>query len=515
MGSSASEHRDPACLDEQAIAAFVEGSLDGEPLLRAEAHIAECESCRGILGDAAYGVSPSSRSVAASAAGLPGLDELTGALPTTGQILADKYRIEETLGKGGMGAVYAARHLELGHKVAIKVLFRAEGDGAARFLREAQTCARLTGENVVRVFDVGRLPSLAPYLVMEHLTGKDLGRVVREGPVAVADAVTYVLQACAGLVEAHAVGVVHRDLKPANLFLTARADGTPLVKVLDFGVSKLLRRGDAREGGGELSITTTQAFVGSPLFMSPEQIRDSKDVDERADIWSLGVILYQLLTRRLPFPARTLPALLLAIGTDTPAPPSRVRRGVPAGLDACVRRCLEKDRDLRYPNLRALMADLAPFAAASSSALAVSAEMSAPAAASATSPLASTGTSVSDARSQVVREPRRLRVVWLAVALAGLGIGAASAVLVVERRAATPAPTATATAAPTPSPTPSPTPTPSPSPIPSPIPTSIPTAMPSFTPRPRGARPPGAALPAGSAPRPAGSRFPGPTDTPD
>ncbi len=280
-------------------------------------------------------------------------------LPTKGDVVGEKYVIEKVVGRGGMGAVYAARHRELGHQVAIKVLFTEHGDEGARFLREAQTCARLSSDNITRVFDVGRLASGAPFLVMELLQGSDLSGL---GTPPVSVAVGYVLQACAGVAEAHAAGVVHRDLKLQNLFLTTRADGTPQVKVLDFGISKRVRGGAAEGGVDEVSLTTTESFLGSPLYMSPEQLRDSKDVDGRTDIWSLGVILYRLLTGKAPFPGTSLPAVALAIAMEKPAVPSSLRADIPPGLDAVILRCLQKDRAHRYGTIGELMAALRPFA---------------------------------------------------------------------------------------------------------------------------------------------------------
>lgn len=357
------------CLGEDTIARFVGGVLEKGDLARAESHLAGCASCRSVLADAAYGAAPS---IAADGADtdVDGGEALGSLLvpvklPERGDVLAGKYRIEEPLGRGGMGAVFAARHLELGNRVAIKVLFRGEGEATARFLREARTCARLTSENVVRVFDVGRLEGGTPYLVMEYLTGSDLGHVIKAGSVTIADAVTYVLHACAGLAEAHAVGVVHRDLKPANLFLTARGDGSILVKVLDFGISKLLH-----DDAGDLSLTKTQSFMGSPIYMSPEQLQDSKDVDKRTDIWSLGVILYVLLTGKPPFAARALSALSVQIATAIPASPSSLRTEVPAALEVAILHCLEKDRSKRYGHLAELALALAPFAPLEGGALA-------------------------------------------------------------------------------------------------------------------------------------------------
>src|SRR5580692_1093404 len=221
-----------------------------------------------------------------------------GSAPVSeGDLLAGKYRVERVLGAGGMGIVVAARHEQLDQMVAIKFV-RDEAldneEAVQRFLREARAAVKLKSEHVARVLDVGKLDSGAPYMVMEYLEGNDLGHILTEqGPMEAAAATDWILQACEAVAEAHAAGIVHRDLKPENLFLTNTVGGTQKIKVLDFGVSKSM-------GGasGELSnLTRTRAMLGSPLYMAPEQMRSSRDVDARADIWALGVVLFQLLTQ--------------------------------------------------------------------------------------------------------------------------------------------------------------------------------------------------------------------------
>jgi eukaryotic-like serine/threonine-protein kinase len=231
-----------------------------------------------------------------------------------GDVLAEKYRIERILGVGGMGVVVQATHLDLEQRVAIKWMLSqvsSHGESVGRFLREGKAAARLTSEHVARVMDVGRLDGGEPYMVMEYLQGQDLSNVIKtEGPRQPELAVDYVLQACEAIAEAHAQGIVHRDIKPSNLFLTRRADGTPLVKVLDFGISKL-----SSKPGEEAvaSMTSTTALLGSPAYMSPEQMRSAKNVDTRCDIWALGMVLYELLAAAPPFEAETLAGLIAAI----------------------------------------------------------------------------------------------------------------------------------------------------------------------------------------------------------
>jgi eukaryotic-like serine/threonine-protein kinase len=281
-----------------------------------------------------------------------------------GDVLAGKYRIERVLGQGGMGVVVAAQHVQLAQRVALKFLLPeacSHGEAVARFLREARAAVQIQSEHVARVSDVGQLDNGAPYMVMEFLHGSDLGATLAaRGPLPVLEAVDYVLQAMEAVAEAHSIGIVHRDLKPANLFLTRRRDGSALVKVLDFGISK------ATQGEAGLSLTSTSAVMGSPFYMSPEQVRSAKDVDARADIWALGVILHELLAGAPPFSADTASALFAAIIADPPAPVRERRPDVPAALEAVLARCFEKDRNRRYANVAELAAALEPFAPASS-----------------------------------------------------------------------------------------------------------------------------------------------------
>jgi len=273
-----------------------------------------------------------------------------------GTILLDKYRIEAVLGRGGMGVVLKVTHLQLGEELALKLLSpeaAATQDVNARFLREAQSVSRLRGEHVARVTDVGMLPDGIPYMVMEYLRGVDLaGELVRRGMLPPGEAVDYVLQACEALAEAHASGVVHRDIKPANLFLTTRPDGTPLVKVLDFGISKVAV-------GANALLTKTDTVMGTQGYMSPEQMKATKDVDARTDIWALGIVLYECLCGRRPFEAESFSAFVLKAATEPP-PPMDPR--LPRALQGVVLRCLEKDRRARFPSIAELAVALAPFA---------------------------------------------------------------------------------------------------------------------------------------------------------
>jgi eukaryotic-like serine/threonine-protein kinase len=299
-----------------------------------------------------------------STSGVPEREPPAG-IPGIGQLIADKYRVERVLGSGGMGVVLAARHVALGHRVAVKFLLpeaAARTDAVERFLREARAVVDLKSEHVVRVVDVGTLPGGSPYIIMEHLEGTDLSDVLAErGILPPAEAVGYVLQACEAIAEAHGRGIVHRDLKPSNVFLVDRGSGPPLLKVLDFGIAKSVQTSESP------SLTATGSLMGSPRYMSPEQIRNTKAVDARSDVWSLGVILYELLSGEAPFDADTPQATIAAISAD-PVVPIRERcTGVPEELEAVILRCLEKDLTKRMPDVGTLARALQPFASSDAS----------------------------------------------------------------------------------------------------------------------------------------------------
>jgi len=285
-------------------------------------------------------------------------------LPAIGELVVDKYRVVRLLGSGGMGSVLEARHVALGHSVALKVLHQPARDGdesSLRFFREARATASLESEHVIRIFDLGTTDQGLPFLVMERLSGFDLGDVLlRIGPFSPSLALECVLQAARGITHAHEAGIVHRDLKPSNLFLTRRADGRPLVKVLDFGISKL-------QNDDSIRLTQTRTVVGSPLYMSPEQVRDARQVDFRTDVWSLGAILYELLSGAPAFDGETLPAVYASIVTDEPAAIDRT--DVPDAVFELVRRCLAKDRRDRPATVEELVRCLEVLSASLPSAL--------------------------------------------------------------------------------------------------------------------------------------------------
>jgi serine/threonine-protein kinase len=345
-----------------------------------------------------------------------------------GACLAGKYQLERVLGRGGMGVVYAATNLALELRVAVKLIrpdFAEDPVVVARLLEEARCAAQITSEHVVRVLDVGRLESGTPFIAMEYVEGEDVYSLLeRERVLPVEDAVSIVLEASIALAEAHHKGIVHRDLKPENLFLTRRADGSRLVKVLDFGISKRL----GREAGP--SLTTADTLIGSPDYMAPEQMRSPLGVDARADIWSLGAILYQLVTGRLPFDGATLADVCARVLEHEPKAPSAFVAELPRALDRVVLQCLSKDRARRFPSVHALARALEPFAQEPAKrALSAIARLSA--AGTQSTPKARTSThavSVSNALPREATRPGRTRSLAFAAAALALITGSGFAI---------------------------------------------------------------------------------------
>ena len=290
--------------------------------------------------------------------------EIVTAPVKEGEVLAAKYRVEKVIGFGGMGVVVSAMHLELDKRVALKFLLpqaAASDELIGRFMREAKASVKLKGSHVAQTLDVGRMDDGRSYIVMEYLDGRDLGQEIKahaHEPFDVADAVGWILQACEGLAEAHALGIVHRDLKPANLFLSHTDTTRRFVKVLDFGISKSINPSSS----DHLSLTKTEMLLGSPLYMAPEQMRSSKYVDERSDIWSLGAIAYELLTGHVPFEADTLLDLCFRVAQEDCASLIEVRSDLPIALSDAIMRCLDKDPEKRWKDVGELARALEPFA---------------------------------------------------------------------------------------------------------------------------------------------------------
>jgi len=281
-----------------------------------------------------------------------------------GQVLDGKFRVERILGEGSMGLVVEATHLALDERVALKFLRREAREHpeiVSRFAREARASVKIKSDHVARVFDVGTSEDGTPFIVMEYLEGSDLATVLaRQERLPIGDAVDYVIQACLGLTEAHARGIVHRDIKPENLFLCQGAGALKQVKVLDFGISK------AGIGPGnldaDLTSSNTTQIMGSPHYMSPDQLRSTRDVDGRADIWSLGVVLFELLAGQPPFPGDDVSALIARVLHEPHPRLSGLRPEVSAALEAVVDRCLAKAPEGRFDNAAEMAAALLPFA---------------------------------------------------------------------------------------------------------------------------------------------------------
>jgi len=288
-----------------------------------------------------------------------------GALLKVGDLLAGKYRVERILGEGGMGVVVAAHHELLDQHVAVKLLYQdiADREAQSRLLLEARAAAKLQSEHVARVVDVDTGADGLPFIVMELLEGADLCQVAdARGALPRWLVVDYVLQALEGLAHAHARAIIHRDLKPSNLFLANKPDGTQIIKILDFGISKSM---EPTESSGErrraMQLTGGRAVLGSPPYMSPEQVRSPKTVDHRTDIWSLGVVMYELLTNSMPFGGDEVQETFAQILEKRPQPIRALVTGVPEGLERVVMRCLAKNRDERFTDVAELARALVPY----------------------------------------------------------------------------------------------------------------------------------------------------------
>jgi serine/threonine-protein kinase len=286
-----------------------------------------------------------------------------------GQIIGERYRVGKVLGGGGMGVVCAGTHVLLGTPVAIKLIhseLKNDAEAVQRFVNEARATAALKGEHIARVFDVGLLESGEPYLVMEQLEGVSLDEYLHErGPLAQSEAIDILLQVCEGLAEAHAAALVHRDIKPANLFLAQRPDRQFSVKILDFGIAKQRVHADAP------TLTDPGKSLGSPGYMAPEQMLTPSSVDERADVWSLGVLLFELLTIRRPFEGDSVPQVCANVLTASPPRLGEYRSDVAPELDQVVQRCLEKEPHRRFWSVGELRQALLPFAPQPGHAMAV------------------------------------------------------------------------------------------------------------------------------------------------
>jgi eukaryotic-like serine/threonine-protein kinase len=304
-----------------------------------------------------FGMTPEPSTVPEAAEPTVSYEDRARSPVAPGDRVAGKYEVERVLAGGGMGIVVGGGHVELDERVAIKFLREdsiGDPEAVARFEREGRTAIKIKSEHAMKVIDVGSLENGTPYIVMEHLEGEDLASWLRtRGALRLSTAVEFMLQICDAMSEAHALGFVHRDLKPSNLFVTRRANGRMAIKVLDFGISKLTT---------DTSLTRRNVAIGSPCYMSPEQITCAVEIDRRADIWALGVTMFEMLTGTVPFDGDTTPQLCNKVLQD-PAPLVRdLRPNVPEGLERIIARCLEKQREKRFENVSDLAAALAPFA---------------------------------------------------------------------------------------------------------------------------------------------------------
>lgn len=347
------------CLDDEVLAQFVARTLSASDDARVRSHVDRCPSCRRLLADAVAATSHVSTEEEPAPPTRVDPNIIDPFVP--GTIIDGKYRIDRIVGGGGMGSVMAATHLELGHAVAIKVMNADEAgssDSMRRFMREGRAAAQLRSDHALRIFDVGRLPSGVPFLVMEYLEGEDLEQITRRRAPSVHEAVEWVRQAAHALAEAHDRGLIHRDLKPSNLFLTRLADGKPRIKVVDFGLVKDLSLGSVKGDKKLGRLTSENMMLGSPFFMSPEQIRTPNRVDARSDVWSLAATLFKLLAGQPPFVAPSTHGVLAKILNEEAPRVKTLRADVPPIVDDTIAKALSRDPQRRFASVTAFVSAL-------------------------------------------------------------------------------------------------------------------------------------------------------------
>ncbi len=335
------------CPGDDSLLEFAQTGPAGAGAAAIEQHLAECSLCRRAVS-----------ALVRSSQAASDRPEAPGTSLQPGDVLDEKYLIETEIGAGGMGRVLRARHELLATQVVVKVLRPGlSPDATSRLIREARTAASLDHPGIARVLDAGALPKTGePYIVYEHLAGHDLDQELQtNGPLSIDVALRYIRQASEALRAAHRRGIVHRDIKPANLFLAPGDDDTPRIKILDFGIAKV----DGASGieVTESRLTSSTTVMGSPRYMSPEQLASSRDVGPASDVWSLGVVLYEMTTGVLPFRGDTFATLSAAILTQPPHPPPD-GVALPRRVQSLLERCLEKEPERRLPDADALVTAL-------------------------------------------------------------------------------------------------------------------------------------------------------------
>ncbi len=421
-------------LSHDTVSAFLAGVLSPTESESVETHLDQCDDCRRLVSE----VVRQRRGTHASLGSTDVVPVGTILPAAIGDVIDGRYRIVQLLGVGGMGCVFEAHQVHLNQRVALKFILPSmvtEASAVGRFMREARAAARLRTPHVCHVLDLGTLATGTPFLAMEFLEGETVEqRLGREGPFSVPLAVRVVFEVIDALAEAHGIGVIHRDLKPANLFFARAPTGVEVVKVLDFGIAKSVHP-DIEHG---LASTAASMVLGSPQYMAPEQLVPGTPADHRADIWSLGCVMYQLLTGVVPFNGQTLVDLMYAIQRH-PFEPVRVRRpDVPPALEAVVHRCLAKSPSQRPQTVQALREAL--FAAVDApapggpAALAATVLSAATVAASAPTQLSAPKRRASSPVGQALA-PKRLPWV-IAISLSLIMLGAAAVLIARELRGA-------------------------------------------------------------------------------
>jgi serine/threonine-protein kinase len=369
--------RPMGCVDENTVLALLHDGMESHARAVVNAHVDGCEACRLLIAELARqtpAVASGMRTlplggglhpmvVAATLPADSGITHTASPALVPGTVIADRYRLDYPLGEGGTGVVWAATHMLMGRPIALKLLKATEPDDVRRFLREARLTAMLHHPNIVEVHDLLELPGGGCAMVMELLNGESLRtRFRRERTLSLPEAARLLLPIASALAAVHAQGIIHRDLKPENVFLQAHPDRDsrepPTVKVLDFGLAKSLEGGT----GTTSKLTRTGALLGTPYYMSPEQVFAEKDIDARADLWALGVMLYEALAGVRPIEGTSFGQIFRVITTGTIRPLEQLVPGLPPPIAALVAGLLQRDRRARLADLGTVLGVLRAFA---------------------------------------------------------------------------------------------------------------------------------------------------------